>query len=93
MPGGYNGNLYTPINYLLFSCCRTAYYVEVTIRDEGLSDPIKYVYFGVLGYETVQLGAWILKFRKNAPLRISRLLKYTSPKRLYSPTRLRGIIN
>jgi len=36
---------------------------------------VKHVYFGVLAYETVQPDVWMLKFGKNAPLRISRLLK------------------
>jgi hypothetical protein len=67
--------------------------MAVPKRDGGLSDPVKHVYFGLLGYETLQPDLWMLKFRKNAPLRISISLKCASPKRLYSPTNLSGIIN
>jgi hypothetical protein len=84
---------YTPINYSLLSCCRSAYYIAVTKGDWGLNNLVKYVYFGLLGHETMQRDLWMLKLRKHTPLRISVLLKYTSPKRLHSPTSLRGIIN
>ena len=86
-------NHYTPINYSLFSYFRPAYYIALPKRDGGISDPVKHVYFGLLVYETFQPDVWMLKFRKNALLRISRLLNYTFPKSLYSPTSLRGIIN
>jgi hypothetical protein len=86
-------NVKTPINYSLFSFCRPAFYIAVAIRDGGLSSHVKYVYFGLLRNETVQPDVRMLKVRKIAPLRISRLLKYASPNRLYSPTSLYGIIN